>query len=209
MGDHGQPRVTRYAVVFRAGQGKPTAGALIIEADGLRLEGGTAADRVELSIPYVELTEVRIGRAREERLNGHATLLLAREGAPPVQIEPFGAGLLDEITDLLATLAAQRTDRSERVTVIVPLKRGRLSRAEELVAQGLPFNPAELGLRQHQVFLSAREATFVFVGPHVQATLGRATRDTTLWRVGLDWRDCITGPPRLSTTPELPPGNDA
>ena len=58
--------VTRYAVVFRAGQAQPTTGALVIGADGLRLEGGAAAARVELSIAYADLTDVRVGRNPNE-----------------------------------------------------------------------------------------------------------------------------------------------
>jgi hypothetical protein len=209
MNYRGQQRVTRYAVVFRAGQREPTAGALVVETDRVRLEGRSAAGLVELSVPYAELTDVRIGRTPEERLNGRPALLLGREEAPPIQIEPFGTGLLLEIADLLATLANPDGDSSEQVAVIVPLKKGRLARAEELVAQGPPFDPAALGLKRHQVFLSARAATFVFAGPHVRATLERATTDPTLWRVGLAWRGCIAGRPRVSTAPKVHPEDGA
>jgi hypothetical protein len=201
--------VTGYAVVFGVGQGPLTAGALVIGAEGLRFEGGATAACVELSIGYAELTDVRVGRNPQERLNGHPTLLLGREGKPTIQIDALGAGFLGEIADLLGTLWARPPDRSERVAVIVPLKHGRLTRAEELVAQGPPFDPAALGLIQHEVFLSAREATFIFVGPHAQPALERATRDPSLWRVGLAWRGCITGPPRLSSTPATQLGHDA
>jgi hypothetical protein len=91
------------------------------------------------------------------------------------------------------------------VAVIVPLKKGRLARAKELVAQGPPFDPGALGLTRHQVFLSADEAIFVFAGPHVRAKLERMTRDPTLWRVGHAWRGCIGGRPRLATATEIVP----
>jgi hypothetical protein len=200
--------VTRYAVVFRAGQEQPTAGALVIGAEGLRLEGAAAAARVELDIAYAELTDVRVGRNPRERLNGRPTLLLGRAGKPPIQIEPYGLGLLGEIADLLATLTAQ-LESGERVAVIVPLKKGHLARVEELIAQGPPFDPAALNLTRHQIYLSAQQATFIFVGPNVRATLARAARDPTLWRVGLAWRASITGPPRLANLPKTPPGHDA
>jgi hypothetical protein len=210
MNYRGQQRVTRYAVVFRAGQGVPTAGALVVETDRLRLEGRrSASGLVELSVHYAELTDVRIGRTPEERLNGRPALVLGREDAPAIQIEPFGTGLLHEIADLLATLANPHDDSSEQMAVIVPLKKGRLARAEELVAQGPPFDPAALGLKRHQVFLSARAATFVFAGPHARATLERATTDPTLWRVGLAWRGCIAGRPRVSTAPKVQPEDGA
>ena len=210
MNRRGEPRATSYAVVFRAGRGNPTAGALVVDTDRLRLEGRSPDGRVvELSIPYAELTEVRIGRAAEERLNRHPTLLVAREHAPPVQIEPLGAGLLHEVADLLTALATQHADSGEQVAVTVPLKRGQLARVQELVAQGPPFDPAALGLTQHQVFLSAHKVTFIFAGPHARATLERATSDPTLWRVGLAWRGCIAGRPRLSSAHRPQPEDGA
>jgi hypothetical protein len=57
------------------------------------------------------------------------------------------------------------------VAVIVPLKVGHDDRAKEPVAQGPPFDPAALGLERHEVFVTAREAVFVFAGPHVREKL--------------------------------------
>ena len=167
---------------FVLGGETPRPGRLSSTPIGCGLKGRSAEGRVELSVPYAELTEVRIGRAPEERLSGHLTLLVGREHAPPLQIEPLGAGLLHEIADLLAVLATQHADSGEQVAVIVPLKRGQLARVQELVAQGPPFDPAALGLTRHQVFLSAREVTFIFAGEHVRATLEHATSDPTLWQ---------------------------
>lgn len=204
-----QGAVTRYAVVFRVGQEQPTAGALDIHAEGLTLDGRVAAARVLLSVDYAELADVRIGRNPEERLNGRPTLLLSRQGKPLIQIQPYGVGLLGEITDLLAVLTAQPPKRDERLAVIVPLKRGRLKRVKELIAQGPPFDPAALNLTGHQIYLSAHQAIFLFAGPHVRATLTGVARDPTLWRAGLAWRSSITGPPRLANAPEAALGNDA
>jgi hypothetical protein len=205
MEPRGPQRAARYAVIFRVAPRTPTAGALVVDEDRLLLEGRSAEGRVELSVPYADLTEVRIGRSADERLNGRPALLLEREGGQPVQIEPFGAGLLHELADLLATLATEHADGGEQVAVIVPLKKGRLARAKELVAQGPPFDPGALSLTRHQVFLSADEAIFVFAGPHVRAKLERMTRDPTLWRVGHAWRGCIGGRPRLATATEIVP----
>jgi hypothetical protein len=207
MGVEAQPGLTRYAVVFSAGQEQSTAGALMVGADGLLLVGGTAADRVELRIPYTELTAVRVGRSPQERLNGHPALLLGRAGKPTVRITALGAGFLGEIADLLALLATAPTATSESVAVIVPLRKGSLAQAQALIVQGPPFDPAALGFTQHQVLLSAHAAIFVFRGPHARATLERASRDPTLWRVGLKWRRCIAGRPRLTTKPDTYPAN--
>ena len=205
MGVEAQPRFTRYAVVFSAAEEQSRAGALLVGVDGLLPVGVTATDRVELRIPYTELTDVRVGRSPKERLNGHPTLVLARAGKRTVRISALGAGFLGEIADLLALLTAAPTAASESIAVIVPLKKGREAEAQALVLQGPPFDPAALGFTQHQVLLSAHEAIFVFRGPQARATLERASRDPTLWRVGLKWRGCIAGRPRLTTKPDTYP----
>jgi hypothetical protein len=182
------------------------AGALVVDDGRLLLVGRRGEDRVEVSVPYSALREVRVGRTREERLNGHPALILARRDAPPVRIEALGAGLLHELAHLLAALATEHAGE-ERVTVIVPLKAGHDDRAKELVAQGPPFDPAGLGLERHEVFISAREAVFVFSGPHVREKLEHATRNPALWRAGLAWRACIAGRPRLSNPLERLPAD--
>ncbi len=119
-------RPARYAVAFRIGLGARAAGALVIDQDGLQLEGRTADGPVELSVPYAELVEVRIGRDPEELVNGRPALLLARQDGPPVQVVPFGIGLLHELADLLVALATEHADSGEEVAVIVPLKKDRM-----------------------------------------------------------------------------------
>jgi hypothetical protein len=201
-------RPARYAVAFRIGLGARAAGALVIDQDRLQLEGRTADGPVKLSVPYAELVEVRIGRGPEELLNGRPALLLARQDRPPVQVVPFGFGLLHELADLLLALATERTDGGEEVAIVVPLRKARIAQAKELVAQGPPFDPASLGLTRHEVFLTADKAIFVFAGPHVRAKLERMTRDPTLWHVGIAWRGCIGGRPRLAAASDTRPGTD-
>jgi hypothetical protein len=205
MPRRGRQSSARYGAVFREGTNAPTAGGLVVGADRLLLVGRGSDGRVEVSIPYAELREVRIGRSRDECLNGHPTLVLARRTAPPVQVGPLGAGLLHELADLLTALTTQHADNEEQVVVIVPLKAGCDDRARELLAQGPPFDPASLGLTRHEVFVGDREAVFIFAGLHVREKIGQATRDPTLWRAGLAWRACIAGRPRISESREMPP----
>jgi hypothetical protein len=203
MEAHEQRSSPRYAVVFRAGAETPVAGALVTDEDRLVLEGRGRDGSVELRIPYQELTGVRVGRSAEERLNGRPALLLERGDEPLVQVEPLGVGLLQELAHLLAALSTGNGEAEEQVEVVVPLKKDRLGRARELVAEGPPFDPAALGLRRHEVFLTTDEAIFVFVGRGVRRTLQRATRDPSLWRVGLAWRDCIGGRPHLAAEAKM------
>jgi hypothetical protein len=197
---------TRYAASFCTGFQAPATGALVIEETRLLLEGRSAQGHVQLSIPYSEVSEVRVGRLPEERLNGNSALLLSRSDRDLVRVEPFGFGLLNDLAELIAALANEHADPTEQVSVILPLRKGRLAQARELVAQGPPFDPAVLGLSRHDVFITDEEAIFVFVGRNVRRMLERLTRDPTLWQAGLAWRSCAGGRPRLSTD-ELHPRN--
>jgi hypothetical protein len=194
----------RYAVVFCAAEEASTPGALVVEEDRLLLEGRGRDGLFELTIPYSDLAGVRIGRIADERLNGRPTLLLERRQRPVVQVVPFGPGLLQELAHLLAALVGRESGDRDQVAVVVPLRAGCLERAQELVRQGPPFDPAALGLTRHDVFLTPGEAIFVFAGPDARAKVQQATRDSRLWRVGIAWRDCIGGRPYLTSTAEVP-----
>jgi hypothetical protein len=191
----------RYAVRFRAGSEPPVTGALVVEEERVLLEGRGRAGHVQLGITYSELTGMRIGRSPEECLSDRPALLLEREPLPPVQVEPFGFGLLHELADLVAALA-RKDGEDEEVVVVVPLKQGRLERAGELVRKGPPFDPEALGLTRHQVYLTDDEAIFVFAGPGARVAVQRASQDPSLWRVGLAWHDCIGGRPHLADIAE-------
>jgi hypothetical protein len=190
-----------YAAVFCERERPPVAGGVIVEDDQLILTGRQGETHLKLCLPYAELCQVRIGRAADELLSGQPTIVVERHHQPSIRIRPLGAGLLHELTDLLTTLAAQHSDRSDEVTVRVPLKSGCSERVRELVAQGPPFDPAALGLERHQVFLGATEAIFVLRGPDVRERLERVMKTPSFWRAGLAWSTLIAGPPRISEIP--------
>jgi hypothetical protein len=205
MGGEGHRSPTRFPVVFREPPGAPVTGALLIGPGEMVLEGRSG---IELRIPYSELAEVRVGRGPGEGLHGRPALWVARRDRSAVRIEPLGPGLLHELADLLSALVAAPTDADRQLAVVVPLPRGRLVRAMELVAAGPPFDPAALGFTRHEVFLDDEEAVFVFAGPHVRETLEQASRDPTLWQVGLAWRGCIGGRPRHVPVSEVLVGKE-
>jgi len=189
----------RYAVVFREQGGAAAAGALEMGPDGLLLRGGAGQLPAELSVPFADIAEVRIGRRPPDRLNGYATLVLERAHMPSVQVAPLGAGLLHEIADLVSSLTVEH--RGRELAVVVPLKPGCLRRARTLLEAGPPLDPAALGLTGHEVYLREDEAVFVFRGPDVSARVGKAMRSPALWRAGLAWQDCIAGRPRIQQSP--------
>jgi hypothetical protein len=131
------------------------------------------------------------------------TLVLERGDGSEVQVAPLGAGLLGEIADLLTTLTSDRARLIDELVVVVPLKPGCRERAEELLGQGPPLDPAALGLTGHEVYLRDAEAVFVFRGPEVIARIGRAMRSPALWRAGIAWQGCIAGRPRVVEDAEL------
>ena len=191
-----------YAVSFCADDDPPVSGVLVVAEDRLLLEERGRPGHAALGIAYSELTGVRIARSPEERLSDRPALLLERGRLPSVRVDLIGFGLLHEVADVLTALARKDGGDDEEVAVVVPLKHGRLRRARELVTQGPPFDPGTLGLSRHEVYLTADEAIFVFAGPGARAAVQRASRDPSLWRVGLAWRDCIGGRPRLADAAE-------
>src|SRR5687767_12569109 len=64
--------------------------------------------------------------------------------------------------------AAERGATMERVAIIARLKEGSEQRAAELVGAGPPFDLTETGIVRHSVYISAREAVFVFEGHQVE-----------------------------------------
>ncbi len=190
------PAVARYAAVFREAGSPKAAGAVIVSGDRVRLEGRCGAETVELEMDCGSLEQVRIGRAANERLNGRPTIVLSRRDGPDVQIEPLRAGILSELIDLLVAVPSG-LPASDRVVVRVPLKQGGLARARTLVEGGPPFDPAELGLERHEVYLGAGEALFVLEGRRVRERLAQAVREPSFWRAGLVWRRLLDGAPSL------------
>lgn len=195
----------RFAVAFRDGSAQ-AVGALDVEQDRLLLRGRTPEGELTLEIPCSDLSEVRIGRRPNERLNGYATLLLERPGKTPVQVAPLGVALLPEIAELLFSLT--RPADGDMLVVVVPLKPGCVGRARELLAKGPPLDPASLGLRSHEVYLSEDEAVFVFSGSNVQAQVNKAIRQPAVWRAGLAWQRCFAAAPRIFAA-VAPPSFDA
>jgi len=195
----------RYAVVFCERGGPSVAGALELQDGELVLSGGSGEERTDLEIALAEVVDVHVGRRPDERINGHATLVLARDHQLAVHIAPLGAGLLHEIADLLSALTHQRSRAADELAIIVPLRPGCLNRARELLHRGPPLDPASLGLTSHEVYLDHDKAIFVFRGPSVRARVEKAIRTPALWRAGLAWRSCIAGQPRIATkTPPHP-----
>jgi hypothetical protein len=84
------------------------------------------------------------------------------------------------------------------VIVVLPLRDGCESRARELATSGPPFDPQELPLESHELFLTSNEAVFVFESR--SGTTIESLLDTLdIWAAATTWRDLVAGPPRLAS----------
>jgi hypothetical protein len=184
-----------YAALWREPGAALAHGKLVLDPDLVRLEGITADGLVSRrEVPYTAIEAVRIARGA----NGRPTLVIDRTSAPPLQLDVPGAGILFELSDLLALLTLERRERYERVTLVVPLKKNRIQQAHTLVAEGPPFDPLTKGLERHEVFLTDTEAVFLFEGPNAADTVQRLARDPAAWRQAIKWRPLLAGAPRLA-----------
>jgi hypothetical protein len=57
------------------------------------------------------------------------------------------------------------------VAIIARLKTGAEQQATELLAQGPPFDPDEIGLQRHVAYVCGDEVVFVFEGPEVEGVV--------------------------------------
>lgn len=188
-----------YAVVWRE-SGSVYRGKLELAPDTIRLHGSSrdGAVRAEL-LPYEELASVRIGRGPEDLLVGQRTLVLERRSGGRLHVASLdGLGVVHELADQVAELTAGRAKQPSALVVVVPLRTGTCDEARALLEQGPPFDPGEMPLERHRVFLSEHEAVFVFEGAHARALVNRLVGDPAVWKAAAAWRRCLRGRPRLA-----------
>jgi hypothetical protein len=89
----------------------------------------------------------------------------------------------------------------ERLALIARLKPGTEVQAEELIAQGPPFDPKEVGFERHGVYLSATEVVFVFEAHEVERLVDALIADPFQWMVTeafSKWNALADGQPRIA-----------
>ena len=96
---------------------------------------------------------------------------------------------------------AQRGEPMKRVAIVARLKEGSGPRATELIAEGPPFDFAEIGLASHSIYLSATEVVFVFEGDEVEWTIDELIDNPFRHEMQSafdQWRPLIDGSPRIA-----------
>ena len=205
-----------YGVIWRHGDSALARGRLELGVHALRLVGTTTLGNVVDEVGYADLAAVHVGRLPEERIGGRRTLVLERSDGEPICIAGVAEpGVIGELADRLATL--QQANVRRRAAVVAPLRPGSQEAVAELLAEGPPFDPHELGFERHAVYVTDDEAIFVFEwrgGASLDALLGEAS----FWERAASWQDYLAGPPRIGraayawrrgTVPDntlLPPG---
>lgn len=89
----------------------------------------------------------------------------------------------------------------KRLAIVARLKKGRESRASELIAAGPPFDLEQTGLARHSVYLSATEVVFLFEGHEVEWMVDDLLNQPfspEIVRALDQWRAIVDGPPRIA-----------
>lgn len=189
---------TSYGVVWREGALPLASGKLELLPRAVRLDGMAGSIPTTREIAYDLLSEIRIGRSAQDRIDGRLTLVLAPRSGEPVAIASVAqAGVISEIAERLAALQFGPAVR-HRTAVVIPLREGSVEAVQSLLEAGPPFDPDRVGLDRHQVFLTPAEAIFVFESRLGEHALEPLLEQPELWERAAAWHDHVAGPPRIA-----------
>ena len=89
-------------------------------------------------------------------------------------------------------------ERSNQVAVVARIREGTGARARELIAQGPPFDPRELGFGSLAVYLSPGEVIFHFEGKDAAQKLADLIDDMVVSASFSAWAPLLEGTPKLA-----------
>jgi len=191
------PRMSSYAVTWQHGDQEARSGRLELVPRGIAFEGVGATGVESQTVDIGDLREVRVARSPADRISGRQTLVLERSTGEPIRIASIvHPGIISELAEHLASQLGEEHSMS-RAVVVVPLQEGASRQAAELLRKGPPFDPEEVGLERHHVFLTDQEAVFVFEADDPGAA-ERLADNGNLWSSAAAWKDLVSGPPRLA-----------
>jgi hypothetical protein len=185
--------VVTYAITWQQSDGTRHSGRLELGHEGLHLQGGNGDVRANRTLPYSAIESFRPARAAGDRLQGRPTLVLELDDGTTVRIAGVAqSGIVAELSDRLAARTGARHS-TDRAVIVVPLREGAREEAEALIRRGPPFDPSEVGLGRHGVYLTESEAVFVFEGDaslfgHYLAGPGVFVQAMAAWRPLIEGR---------------------
>ncbi len=89
-------------------------------------------------------------------------------------------------------------ERSNQMVVIARLKEGTDARARELIAQGPPFDPSEMGFDRIAVYLTPSEVAFGFEGEGAAHKLAAVIDNMVVSASFSHWAALLEGTPKLA-----------
>jgi|Tabmets5t2r1_1033131.scaffolds.fasta_scaffold48866_3 hypothetical protein len=90
------------------------------------------------------------------------------------------------------------TEGSERLAIVARLRKGSRERAQEILAEGPPYDLEEAGLKRHSVFLAGDTVVFVFEGPNIHQLLSKLIDDPASAGSFSVWAPLLAGTPMLA-----------
>jgi hypothetical protein len=82
-----------------------------------------------------------------------------------------------------------------RIVVTAKLKPGSHDAAAEVLRAGPPYDPGDIGLVRHGVYLGGSEVVFVFEGPDIEQRLRDLLNDPTASAAFSAWGSILDGTP--------------
>lgn len=86
----------------------------------------------------------------------------------------------------------------ERLVVTLKLRKGTGDRAADLISAGPPFDPADLGLARHAVYLGDDLVIFAFEGEDVEQRVRSLINDPVRSASFAAWMPLLAGRPALA-----------
>ena len=86
----------------------------------------------------------------------------------------------------------------QRIAVTARLRPGSRERAEELLAQGPPYELGAVELEWHAAFVSSDLVVLVFAGPNVERVVGDLVNDPVVSASFSAWAPLLDGVPQLA-----------
>jgi hypothetical protein len=172
------------------GEGRLDVGPTEISFDGTDSEGRELQRR----LPYTEVRGFRVVPGAGNAPAAPTLLLEHVSGDIAIRGAATRAGVMQ---DLAARLAELSVGRLRRVVLVLPLREGTGAEVRKLVEHGPPFDPEEVPLAHHEVYLTTAEAVFVFEAPTGLA-LDTLLSKLDVWAAAAAWAHAVSGAPRLA-----------
>jgi hypothetical protein len=110
---------------------------------------------------------------------------------------------IGELSEKLAAFHASEAHLPSKghrsIAIVVPLSEGLCDVVRDFIDEGPPFDPEKIGLAGHKVFVTDREAIFVFETEEGVKAFERILAEPELWDLISSWEHCISEEPRIAT----------